>query len=73
MKRKFEQWRKEPEHVRLRIAFGLTLVSGAIVMLLWGAVLLPLQLYLGSDSGNVAGVTDRAEEPTPTPLPSPIR
>lgn len=44
IRKKFDQWRQEPEHVRIRIATLLTVGSGATISLLWLFVLLPVQL-----------------------------
>lgn len=60
--RKFEHWRQQPEHVRLRIATLLTAASGGILLVVWMTVLLPLQLYF------VRGGNDDAERETAVPV-----
>lgn len=53
IKTKIEQLRQEPEHVRLRAATIMTVVSGGAVVLLWATVLLPLQLkFANPDAKN---------------------
>lgn len=44
--RKIEHLRQQPEPVRLRAATLMTAVSGAALVIVWLAVLLPLQLAL---------------------------
>jgi hypothetical protein len=60
-----ERLRQEPEHVRFKYVSLATLVCGGALVLLWGAVLLPLQLRFGPGSGN-----DKARQAAAPTLPA---
>ncbi len=68
MRRRIEELRQQPEHVRLRAASFMTAASGVILVLLWMTVLLPLQLrFNGSRSATqpVAQPSQQAAEVLP--------
>lgn len=54
VKQRIEELRQQPEHVRMRVTTLATLVSGAVIALLWLVVLLPLQLKISSKGDNGA-------------------
>lgn len=46
LKDRLQAARAQPEHVRLRLAVMWTAGAGIVLLVLWLAVFLPLQLYL---------------------------
>lgn len=72
MRKKIEHWRDQPEHVRVRLATRLTWSSGAALIILWLAILLPFQLYIARDEKMQPAVQgiDTASVATSTPTPS---
>lgn len=86
IKKKFDQWRSEPEEVRLRIATTLTATTGFGIALVWFFILLPLQLVLtrpsepdavtqelksAVESVQEGEVAGAKSTPSPTPTPTP--
>lgn len=82
LQRKIDEYRQLPEEARLKKAHRITWISGVALLALWGAVLLPFQLYVqgGDDrASSVQGVqtTQEAsqlgtgENPPATIVPSP--
>lgn len=66
IKRKIEELRQQPEPVRLRAATVLTAACGVVLVVLWVAVLLPLQLHFNRGEG-----TDEASQARTSPVVSP--
>ncbi len=62
IRRKIEELRQQPEHVRFRAVSYLTVVSGVIVVALWLTVFLPLQLYWQRGGSNDQGQPPVAEQ-----------
>lgn len=88
IEKKVRMWREQSEPERLRTASYLTLGGGIIIVILWLAVLLPLQLWVQRDDGiqqaaengilkqikeQVAGVRDENQVSDPSPSPQPTR
>lgn len=73
LRKKIDHWRSQPEHVRVRLATRLTWGSGAALIILWLAILLPFQLYIARDDSTSPAVqgTSTASVPPKTPSPSP--
>jgi len=46
IKTKIKDLRSQPEEYRVRVATRFTLIAGIIILILWLAVFLPLQIYL---------------------------
>ncbi len=69
IKRKLEDLRQQPEAVRMRAATLLTAVSGGMLIILWVAVLLPLQIKFNSpDSPAAETATNNTVVPSTLPL-----
>lgn len=47
---KIQELQRKPTHVRMRIATGVTVTAGAVVILLWGTLFLPFQYRLRRDT-----------------------
>lgn len=70
IKQRIEHLRKQPEPVRMRAVTLLTAGSGALLIVLWLTVLLPLQIRLNSPH-DPAAENQTALSPTVSPTVSP--
>lgn len=58
IQRKIENLRQEPEDIRMRAVTYFTLVSGIVLVVLWLAVFLPLQLYVQRPNNEEEPITN---------------
>jgi hypothetical protein len=56
---KIQYLREQPEQTRFRAASYLTLVTAAIVSILWLAILLPAQIYLNKEDQNSESISNQ--------------
>ncbi len=70
LSRKIEELRNQSDHHKARTASVFTAVAGIVILILWGAILLPWQLAWNrpaNSGGQVSGA--RNALPTFQPLP----
>lgn len=73
IRRKIDHLRQQPEDVRLRAATLMTAGVGAILVVAWLAILLPLQISLNNNDSSEDAPIERATQPEQEPalaLPS---
>lgn len=72
IQKKIHHLRQQPEDVKLKAISRFTIIAGIVLVILWAALFLPLQLRLrqGNPTPTVAGSTSQ-ETVTPTSTPPP--